>query len=241
MKPLDGKTALVTGASRGIGRAIAQRLARDGARVAVNYARSRGEAEALAAETGGIAVQADMASLPELEAMFNTVVHAFGGLDILVNNAGVAVIHSIADTPIEDFDRIFAVNARGPFFCMKEAAKRLPDGGRIINVSTGATVASPPGYGAYCASKGALEQLTRVLARELGPRNITVNTVSPGFTDTDMMRAIPGATELAVRLTPLGRVGTVEDVADTVAWLCSHDARWITGQNIQAGGGLNIP
>lgn len=241
MKPLAGKAALVTGASRGIGRAIAQRLARDGARVAVNYAQSDQAANALAAEIGGIAVHADMGDLTGIETMFNSAAQAFGGLDIVVNNAAVCLMHSVADTPIEDFERTFAVNARGAFFCLQQAARRLPDGGRIVNISSGATVASPPGYGIYCASKAALEQFGRVLARELAPRNITVNTVSPGFTDTDMFRSDAGRVEFAVQMTPLGRLGQPEDVADVVAWLCSHDGRWLTGQNIQAGGGLNMP
>ncbi len=241
MKPLAGKSALVTGASRGIGRAIALRLARDGARVAVNFAQSAAAAEALASEIGGIAIQADIGSLTEIEAMFNFTAHTFGGLDIVVNNSGVCPMHSIADTPLEDYERAFAVNTRGAFFCMQQAARRLPDGGRVVNISSGATVASPPGYGIYCASKAALEQFSRVLARELAPRNITVNTVSPGFTETDMFREDPARAGFAVQMTPLGRLGQPEDIADVVAWLCSRDGRWITGQNIQAGGGLNMP
>lgn len=240
MSNLIGKTALVTGASRGIGKAIALKLAALGAHVAVNYARSRAEAEDVARECNGFAVEADLADLTAIEAMFNRVHREFEKLDILINNAGVGYARPIAETPIEDFDRIFAVNARGAFFCLQEAAKALPDGGRIVNISTGATVTSPQGFGIYCGSKAALEQFTRILARELAPRNITVNTVSPGFTETDMYYALPHLADLAPRLTPLGRAGKPEEIADVVAWLCTPEASWITGQNIQASGGLNM-
>jgi 3-oxoacyl-[acyl-carrier protein] reductase len=240
MSNLIGKTALVTGASRGIGKAIALKLAALGAHVAVNYARSRAEAEDVARECNGFAVEADLADLTAIEAMFNRVHREFEKLDILINNAGVGYARPIAETPIEDFDRIFAVNARGAFFCLQEAAKALPDGGRIVNISTGATVTSPQGFGIYCGSKAALEQFTRILARELAPRQITVNTVSPGFTETDMYYSLPHLADLAPRLTPLGRAGKPEEIADVVAWLCTPEASWITGQNIQASGGLNM-
>lgn len=240
MTSLSGKTALVTGGSRGIGRAIALKLAAMGAQVAVNYAQSREQAEAVARECNGFAVQADLGDLAAIEAMFNRVHREFEKLDILVNNAAVGYFRPIEETPIEDFDRVFAVNARGAFFCLQEAAKALPEGGRIVNISSGATVASPNGYGIYAASKAALEQWTRILARELAPRNITVNTVSPGFTETDMYNAIPILADLAPRLTPLGRVGKPEEIADVVAWLCTPEAGWMTGQNLQASGGLNM-
>lgn len=240
MSSLLGKTALVTGASRGIGRAIALKLAALGAQVAVNYAQSREEAESVARECNGFAVQADLGDLSAIEAMFNRVNREFEKLDIFINNAGVGYLRPIIETPIEDFDRIFAVNTRGAFFCLQEAARALPDSGRIVNISSGSTVASPNGFGIYCGSKAALEQFTRILARELAPRNITVNTVSPGFTETDMYHALPRLAELAPRLTPLGRAGKPEEIADVVAWLCTPEAGWITGQNIQASGGLNM-
>lgn len=240
MQSLLGKTALVTGGSRGIGKAIALKLAALGAQVAVNYTQSRDDAEAVAREVNGFAIQADLGDLTAIEAMFNRVNREFGRLDILINNAGQGYSRPIAETPIEDFDRIFAVNTRGAFFCLQEAAKALPDGGRIVNISTGATVTSPPGFGIYCASKAALEQFTRILARELAPRHITVNTVSPGFTETDMYRSLPRLAELAPKLTPLGRAGRPEEIADVVAWLCTPEASWMTGQNLQASGGLNM-
>jgi 3-oxoacyl-[acyl-carrier protein] reductase len=240
MASLTGKTAIVTGASRGIGRAIALRLAAEGARVVVNYSNSAAAAEEVAAQAGGIAIRADVSQKQEVVEMFHRAEAAFGGLDIVVNNAAVAVMAPMAEFADEDFERVFAVNTRGAFYCCREAARRLRGGGRIVNISTGATVGGTAGGSVYCASKAALEQFTRALARELAPKGITVNTVSPGFTETDMLASLPHLVELAPRLTPLGRAGKPEEIAAVVAWLCTEDARWITGQNIQAGGGLTM-
>jgi len=240
MPPLTGKTAIVTGAARGIGRAIAERLAADGARVVVNYARSAAAAEELAARIGGIAVRADVSKKQEVLEMFDQAERAFGGLDIVVNNAAVALMKPLAEFSDEEFEQVFSINARGAFYCCREAARRLREGGRVVNLSTGATVGGTAGGSVYCASKAAVEQFTRALARELAPRRITVNTVSPGFTETDMFASLPHLAELAPRLTPLGRAGKPEEIAAVVAWLCTEDARWITGQNIQAGGGLTM-
>jgi len=240
MASLTGKAAIVTGASRGIGRAIALRLAAEGARVAVNYANSAAAAEEVAALAGGIAIRADVSQKQEVVEMFHRAEAAFGGLDIVVNNAAIAVMAPLAEFTDEDFERVFAVNTRGAFYCCREAARRLRRGGRIVNISTGATVGGTAGGSVYCASKAALEQFTRALARELAPKGITVNTVSPGFTETDMLASLPHLVELAPRLTPLGRAGKPEEIAAVVAWLCTEDAGWITGQNIQAGGGLTM-
>lgn len=240
MGSLTGKTAIVTGASRGIGRAIAERLAAEGARVVVNYAGSAAAAEELAARIGGLAVRADVSQKQEVLEMFDRAEAAFGGLDIVVNNAAVAVMKPLAEFSDEEFERVFAVNTRGAFYCCREAARRLRGGGRIVNISTGATVGGTAGGSVYCASKAAVEQFTRALARELAPRQITVNTVSPGFTETDMFASLPHLAELAPKLTPLGRAGRPEEIAAVVAWLCTEDAGWITGQNIQAGGGLTM-
>lgn len=237
---LTGKTAIVTGASRGIGRAVAERLAADGARVVVNYAGSASAAEELAARIGGLTARADVSQKQEVLEMFDRAETAFGGLDIVVNNAAVAVMKPLAEFSDEEFERVFTVNTRGAFYCCREAARRLREGGRIVNISTGATVGGTAGGSVYCASKAALEQFTRALARELAPRRITVNTVSPGFTETDMFASLPHLAELAPKLTPLGRAGRPEEIAAVVAWLCTEDARWITGQNIQAGGGLTM-
>lgn len=237
---LTGKTAIVTGAARGIGRAIAERLAGEGARVVVNYASSAAAAEELAARTGGMAVRADVSQEQEVLEMFDAAGRVFGGVDIVVNNAAVALMKPLADFTGEEFERVFSINARGAFHCCREAARRLREGGRIVNISTGATVGGTAGGSVYCASKAAVEQFTRALARELAPRRITVNTVSPGFTETDMFAALPHLAELAPKLTPLGRAGRPGEIAAVVAWLCTEDAGWITGQNIQAGGGLTM-
>lgn len=238
---ITGKSAIVTGGSRGIGRAICSALAAEGARVVVNYSKSADEAEALAARIAGLAFQADVADGAQVRSLFDSTERAFQGIDILVNNAGVALFKPVAEIEDEEYDRTFAVNARGTFLCCREAARRMRDGGRIVSISSGATVGGSPGGAAYCGSKAAIEQFTRALARELGARQITVNTVSPGFTDTEMFAGLPQPfISTAAARTPLGRVGRPEDVANVVTWLCNRDAAWITGQNIQAGGGLNM-
>lgn len=237
---LENKVAIVTGGSRGIGRGIAESLAREGARVVVNYTRSEVEAESIARAYGGLAVRADVSNPSHVRALFETAEHEFGGIDILVNNAGVAVFKPMAETTDEDFELVFGVNTRGAFYCLREAARRLRKGGRIVNMSTGATVHGTAGGSIYCGSKAALQLFTRCLARELGDRLITVNTVSPGFTETDMLRQFPHLVDMAPSMSPLGRVGQVEDVARVVTWLCTPDADWMTGQNIQAGGGASM-
>ena len=243
MASLDGKVALVTGASRGIGRAIAERLARAGAMVVVNYARSADAArEVVPAKeaTGGraAAVQADVSRVEDVRRLVRETVERFGRLDILVNNAGTAVYKPLVEAMEEDFDKTFALNARGTFFAMQEAARRMADGGRIVSLSTGGTVAGAPGASFYAGSKAAVEQFTKALAKEIGGRGITVNAVSPGFTDTDMLGDNPQFKEMGAQLSPLGRLGRPEDVADVVGFLASEEARWITGQNVQAGGGV---
>jgi 3-oxoacyl-[acyl-carrier protein] reductase len=242
---LAGKVALVTGASRGIGRAIAERLAADGAAVVVNYARSRDQADGVVAaieRDGGraLALQADVADVPQVRALFRETLARYGRLDIVVNNAATSLHRSIIDTGEDDFDRVFALNARGPFFAMQEAARVLPEGGRIVNVSSGATTVGFPMQSVYCGSKAALEQLSLVCANELGPRGITVNSVLVGPTETEMLNALPNAAEfkqMLVQRTPMGRIGLPADIADVVAFLVSEDARWVTGQSIRVDGG----
>jgi 3-oxoacyl-[acyl-carrier protein] reductase len=240
MPILQQKVAIVTGASRGIGAGIARRLAAEGARVAVNYTSSKHAALAVAAEIGGIAIQADVADPASVAKLFDETRAALGPLDILVNNAGVALLKPLAESSVDDFERIFSVNTRGAFLCLREAAARISDGGRIINISTGATVASPPNMGVYSASKAAVEQFTRAAAKELGSRGITVNTVSPGFTESDMFQSVNVPQHVAASMSALGRIGVPADIAAVVAFLCSPDGAWITGQNIQAGGGLSM-
>ncbi|SNT31605.1 3-oxoacyl-[acyl-carrier protein] reductase [Asanoa hainanensis] len=231
-------TALVTGGSRGIGRAVVERLAAAGHRVVFTYQRDKVAAdEVVASCPGSFAVRADQTSLSCLDEMFAPVQD---GLDILVNNVGLIVPATIADVTAEEFDRAMTANTLVPLLAVQRAAALMRDGGRIVNISTINTIAPAPGNVLYCASKGALEQVTAVAARELGPRGITVNTVSPGATDTDLLRAHNSAAELAesAEWSPLGRLGQPHDVAAVVAFLTTADAGWITGQNIRATGGL---
>jgi 3-oxoacyl-[acyl-carrier protein] reductase len=241
---LKGRVALVTGAARGIGRAIALRLARDGAAVVVNDVRCAAEAKAVVCEietAGGraYAVQADVRKVAEVERLFDATIGHFGKLDILVNNAGVIVYKLLIDTTEEDFDRIMATNAKGTFFACQQAARRMADGGRIINLSSSLTVLMLPSCSAYAASKGAIEQMTHILAKELGPRGITVNVVSPGTTDTQLFghNKTEEQKHLIGKRAALGRLGQPQDIADAVAMLVGDDAHWITGQNIRANGG----
>jgi len=244
-KVLAGKVAIVTGSSRGIGRALAVRLGRMGAGVVVNYARSRQQAEEVVAEIAGYgqkasAVQADMRSMAELRHLFAVAEEQFGRLDILVNNAGMLSNRPIRDLGEEEYDEIMALNVKSVFFCCQEAVRRMADGGRIINISSSVTKVMLPTYGAYAASKGAVEQLTRVLARELGPRQITVNALSPGPVDTDLFRK--GKTEEQIvqmaGMSALGRLGVPADIADAVSLLVREEAGWISGQNICVNGGM---
>ena len=187
---LAGKVALVTGAARVIGRVIALRLASDGAAVVVNYSGSAQQAQetVIVIEQGGgraAAVQADVSKVGDVKRLFDACLGTFGRLDILVNNAGVMFTKPVAEVSEEEFDHIFAVNVKGAFFCCREAARRMAEGGRIVNLSSSTTALMLPGYAAYDATKGAVEQFSHVLAKELGPKGITVNMVSPGPTDTD--------------------------------------------------------
>ena len=242
---LSGKVALVTGAARGIGRAIALRLAQDGAAVVVNYSGSVKQAEETVAEiekAGGkaVAVRADVSRVADVKRLFDAAIERFGRLDILVNNAGVMFTRPVAEVGEEEFDRLFAVNVKGTFFCCQEAARRMADGGRVVNFSSSTTALMLPGYAAYVATKGAVEQLSHVLAKELGPKGITVNVVSPGPTDTELFGQ--GKTEeqkqAFARMAALGRLGQPGDIAAVVAMLVGPDAGWVTGQNVRANGGL---
>ncbi|MEV7971089.1 glucose 1-dehydrogenase [Sphaerisporangium sp. NPDC088356] len=246
MAALEGKKAVVTGGSRGIGRAIVERLARDGAEVVFTYAsnaEAAAEVEGTVKAEGGIAhaIQADLAEPGAAERLMEIASERLGALDIVVNNAAATFTPApIAETGDELFDRVMTVNARAPFIIIRYAARHLRDGGRIVNISTLNTFRPAPGITPYAASKGAIEQLTAVAAQELGPRGVTVNTVSPGATDTDLLRATNSAERLRMvsTITPLRRVGEPSDVADVVAFLAGPDGRWVTGQNIRATGGL---
>ncbi len=242
---LNGKVAIVTGASKGIGRAIALRLANDSAEVVVNFAGSTKDAQetvGLIEKAAGkaISVQADVSKVGDVKRLFDTCFEKFGRLDILVNNAGVMFTKPVMEVSEEEFDRIFAVNVKGAFFCCQEAAKRMGEGGRIINLSSSTTAMMLPGYGAYVATKGAVEQFSHVLAKELGPKGITVNVVSPGPTDTELFSQGKSEEQKQrfAQMAALGRLGQPQDIADVVALLVSEDARWVTGQNLRANGGV---
>lgn len=240
----EHRVALVTGSSRGIGRAIAERLGAAGASVVVNY-RADGAAATRVVDTiaraGGSAVrmQADVTDPAQLRGLFDAVERRFGRLDVVVSNVGAARFAPVAATTDEDFDACFTTNTRAGFLALREAANRVDDGGRVVVISSGVTITGRPGAGVYAASKAAVEQLVRVLARELGPRRITVNCVLPGAIRTDALAAgVPAETlDRMVAETPLGRLGEPDDIADIVAFLASHGARWITGQAIAASGG----
>jgi 3-oxoacyl-[acyl-carrier protein] reductase len=241
MNELIEKVAIVTGASSGIGRAIAERLAQEGASVVLNYGRSADKAKAVVAgieSKGGkaVAVQADMSKVADVRRLVRETVQHFGRLDILVNNAGMALFRPLVETAEQEFDQIFALNAKGPYFAMQEAANVIEAGGRIVNISTDGTHMGFPGVTAYLGTKGALEQFTKGLAHELAPKGVTVNTVSPGFTETAML---PDAfREMGAQMSPLKRLGTPQDIADVVAFIVSDQARWLTGQNIHTSGGV---
>ena len=242
---LVGKKALVTGASRGIGRAVALKLARLGASVAVNYLNAEEEARKVVdviRSSGGqaMAVQADMSRPEAIDRAFRVVMTEFGGLDILVNNAGMAIFGPLEDISEADFDRLMDLNVKGVFFACQQAARTLADGGRIINISTAVTKMMLPNYALYAASKGAIEELTKSLAKELGPRGITVNAISPGPTDTELFRHGKTQEQIAqlAAMAAFKRLGTPEDIANAVALLVSDDAAWISGQDISANGGL---
>lgn len=249
MSKLAGKSALVTGASRGIGRATAERLARDGALVAVHYGSNREAAEQTVktiTTAGGRAfpIQAELGVPGDIDALFQGLTPVLREqlgelrLDILVNNAGIMGGVKPGDLTQDVFDRLVAVNARAPLFIVERALEIMPDGGRIINISSGLTKFANPDEVAYAMTKGAVEQIALHYARYLGPRGITVNSVAPGITNNGSpVFDIPEAKEQMASLSTFGRVGEPADVADVVAFLASPDARWVTGAFIDASGG----
>jgi 3-oxoacyl-[acyl-carrier protein] reductase len=239
------KSAIVTGGSRGIGAAIAERLARDGFAVVVNYAGNAVAAQALVGKiqaAGGRAItfRADVGDAAAVLAMFDAAETAFGGIDVLVNNAGIMALSSIAETTDEAFDSLVATNLKGTFNTLREAAKRLRDGGRIINLSTSVVGLRLATYGVYAGTKAAVETLTAILSRELRGRSITVNAVAPGPTATDLFLdgKPPELIERMAKMNPMERLGTPEDIAGAVAFLAGPDGGWINGQVLRANGGL---
>ncbi|MDB5151077.1 MAG: family oxidoreductase [Mucilaginibacter sp.] len=245
MNTLASKVVLVTGASRGIGAAVAHKLAAEGAKVIINYAGGKEAADQTVnaiKQQGGdaIALQADVSKANEVAAMFDAAIVHYGKIDVLVNNAGIMITKLLKDTTDEDFTRQFDINVRGTFNTMREAATKLADGGSIINFSSTTTRVMMPTYSTYVATKGAVEQLTRVFAKEVGARGINVNTVSPGPTNTELFtKGKPQ--EIIDRLASLSafnRIGEPGDIAKTVAFLASDDAKWISAQNIGLNGAM---
>ncbi len=238
---IAGKVAIVIGGSRGIGRAMALRLAREGASVVVTYVQGKADADAVVetiTRDGGraTAVQADLASVSSIKDLFGAAETVYGTVDILMINGATAVIKPAIEVTEEDYDRVFSINTRGVFFALREAAERLNDGGRIVVTSTGGTKMLFPGNSVYLGSKGAVEQFVRTFAQELAPRRITVNSLLPGFTDTGLLPDRDRA--IAADASPFGRIGQPEDVADAATFLASDDARWVTGQEVGAAGGV---
>ncbi len=243
-KPLEGKVALVTGSGRGIGRAIALRLAADGATIIAHYAHSKAGVEETVREieaAGGraVAYQADISKRAEVIALFENIDRDPGRIDIVVNNSGVSGAGALGDLKDEDVDAIFGINMFGPLYIASEAAKRLPDGGRIINFSS--TLGKYPvgGSGLYSAAKRAVESFTESWARELGARNITVNTVIPGATSPGMMDGSPQYRAFFENASPFKRIGHSSEIAAVVAFLASPEASWVSGTSIMANGAAN--
>ncbi|WP_371423789.1 SDR family oxidoreductase [Tardiphaga sp.] len=241
----SNKIAIVTGASRGIGAAIAERLGRDGFTVIVNYSGSAALAEAVAQKieaAGGRALtaKADVSDPAAVRGMFDAAEAAFGGVDVLVNNAGIMKLARLADADDAAFDQQIAVNLKGTFNTMREAARRLRDGGRIVNFSTSVVGTKLETYGIYTATKAAVEAMTPILAKELRGRNITVNAVAPGPTATDLFMTgkSPELVERFAKMVPLERLATPEDIAGVVAFLAGPDGGWVNGQVLRANGGL---
>lgn len=243
MSSLQGKVAIVTGSSRGIGRGIAERLGRDGASVVVTYAGNQDKAEEVvqaiaSAGSKATAIQVDMRKLEDVRMLFEKAIAQFGKVDILVNNAaGKNIFKPTAVMTEDDYNSMFDIT-RGVYFALQQAAHHLADGGRIVSISTSGTAMAIPAGGAYSGCKAAIEHFSAALAKELGARGITVNTVSPGVTETDGLVLEQAQVDQLIAQTPLGRLGQPSDVANAVALLVSDDAHWITGQSIRANGGI---
>ncbi|WP_141503957.1 SDR family oxidoreductase [Paenibacillus luteus] len=240
-----GKVALVTGASRGIGREIAEKLAQNGAKVVVNFASNPNKAEEVVngiKQSGGdaIAVQADISKVTEVEMLFQKTLEAYGQVDILVNNAGIMITKPIAQVTEEDFDSQFAINVKGTFFACQQAAKHMSHNGRIINFSTSVNGAMFPAYSVYAGTKGAVEQFTRQLAKELGPKGITINAIAPGPINTELFSVGKSEEQIKniVNLNSFGRLGEPEDISGVVLFLTSKESQWMTGQTIRVNGGF---
>lgn len=245
MKTLDQKVILITGSSRGIGAAIAVKMAGVGAKVIVNYAGGKEVAEEVVNQiktAGGdaIALQADVSKSDEVKRMFDEAIAHYGRIDVLVNNAGIMITKTIKDTTDEDFTRQFDINVKGTFNTMREAADKLADNGTVINFSTSVNRIMIPGYATYVATKAAVEQLTRVFSKEVGSRGINVNSVSPGPTNTELFTngKLQEVIDRLAALSPFNRIGEPNDISEIVLFLASDQAKWINAQNIGVNGGM---
>lgn len=245
MKSLNGKIILITGSSKGIGANIAESVAKEGAKVIVNYSSSPADAELVVSNiisNGGeaIAIKADVSKSDQVAAMFDEAIAHFGQIDVLINNAGIVVYKLLKDITDDDLTKIMEINIRGTFNTLREAATKLADGGSIINFSSSTTRLMLPTYSAYVATKGAVEQLTRVFAKEIGSRGINVNAVLPGPTNTELFTKGKSEETIAkmAALNPFNRIGETEDIAKVVVFLASNDAKWMNGQVIGVNGGM---
>ena len=244
MKSLEGKVAIVTGASRGIGSAMAKQLAALGAKVVVNYSSSPEKAEKVVEEIAklgekAVAIKADVSNIRDVERLFSETITEFGKVDILINNAGVILYKLLSDVTEEEFDKLFNINVKGTYFACQQAMNHMEDNGRIVNFSTSVVGSMFPTYSVYAATKGAVEQITRQLAKEFGHKKITINTVAPGPVNTELFNV--GKTEQQIeamkQMNAFGRLGEPEDIANVIEFLVSDKAQWVTGQTLRVNGG----
>ncbi|KAL4783818.1 hypothetical protein BJX76DRAFT_368068 [Aspergillus varians] len=242
---LSGKVILVTGASKGIGKATVQRLASEGASLVINYNSDAASAEALVKEIGedrALAVQADVSKLPDLDRLVDATVAKFGRIDVLIPNAGILPMRDLEHTSEADFDFTYNLMVKGPYFLAQKAAKHIPSGGRIIFVSTGVTALSniAPGYLLYASAKAAVEQMSRVMAKDLARNGILVNCVAPGPTTTGLF--LEGKSDQVLKMvagfSPFGRIGEPEEIANAIYFLCGKDSSWVSGQLLRVNGAM---
>lgn len=244
MRNLEGKVAIITGASRGIGSAIAKQLSALGAKVVVNYSNNAVKAEEVVEEITksgeqAVAIKADVSNIKDVERLFSETITKFGKVDILVNNAGVILYKLLSDVTEEEFDKLFNINVKGTYFACQQAMKHMENNGRIINFSTSVVGSMFPTYSVYAATKGAVEQITRQLAKEFGHKKITINAVAPGPINTELFNI--GKTDEQIeairQMNSFGRIGEPDDVANAIEFLVSDKAQWITGQTLRINGG----
>ena len=245
MKILEGKVAIITGSSRGIGRVVAEQLADLGANVVINYSSNRQKAdevvEGILKKRGkAVALHADLSKLSDVKELFTKTIETFGKVDILINNAGLMITKPLSDVTEDDFDKQFAVNVKGTFFACQQALKHMENNGRIVNFSTSVAGQMFPTYSVYAGTKGAVEQFTRQLAKEFGSKQITINAVAPGPVNTELFKL--GKTEQQIdamkKMNAFGRIGEPEDIANVIEFLVSDKSQWVTGQTLRVNGGF---